>query len=112
MNSHLTLPPELTIYTVGELLPAMLQALSSQPASPSEAAAAEREVITALSLDAAPVTQVDTAGLQLLQALATHCEKLTLPLSFLNPSARLCAAAEAMGMTDLRAALLAEECAA
>jgi len=107
MNSHLTLPPELTIYTVGELLPAMLQALSA-PTS----VAAENEAVTALSLDAAPVTQIDTAGLQLLQALAKHCEKLALPLSFLNPSARLCAAAEAMGMTDLRAALLAEECAA
>ncbi|MCV2350999.1 lipid asymmetry maintenance protein MlaB [Paucibacter sp. Y2R2-4] len=110
MNSHLTLPPELTIYTVGELLPTMLQALSSQPASPTDAT--EREAITALSLDAAPVTQIDTAGLQLLQAMALHCAKLALPLSFLNPSARLCAAAEAMGMTDLRACLLAQECTA
>lgn len=110
MNSHLTLPPELTIYTVGELLPAMLQALSAPSSSPE--VAGESETVTALSLDAAPVTQIDTAGLQLLQALATHCEKLALPLSFLNPSARLCAAAEAMGMTDLRASLQAQECAA
>jgi len=110
MNSRLTLPPELTIYTVGELLPAMLQALSAPTSVTS--VAAENQAVTALSLDAAPVTQIDTAGLQLLQALAKHCEKLALPLSFLNPSARLCAAAEAMGMTDLRAALLAEECAA
>ncbi len=109
MNSPLPLPPELTIYTVAELRLALLKALTGPQAESGSADLGAPQADKAFMLDAAPVVQVDTAGLQLLQALARHCKTLALPLKIHKPSAALCAATLAMGMTDLHAMLHAQE---
>ena len=56
------LPPELTIYTVGEWHPRLLDWVGSGPEADA--------VDDTLQLDAAAVTEVDAAGLQLLVSLA------------------------------------------
>ncbi len=87
MAAVLTLPGELTIYTVGELREpwsAWLAALD--PAEPAARA------------DGSAVAEVDGAGAQLLLALSRSCAARAQPLVVEPCSATLAAACRALGL--------------
>jgi len=87
MNAPYALPAELTIYTVGDLHASLIRDL---PAADS-----------ALLLDASQVTDIDSAGLQLLLALAQACEHRGQAISLVAPSSALIQASTALGVQDL-----------
>lgn len=96
MPNILSLPSELTIYTVGELRPRWLEWLASQQTTD---AAGD----TTCHVDAAAVSEVDAAGLQLLLALSRSLEAENQTLRLDNPSASLVAACQALGLDALMA---------
>lgn len=81
------LPAELTIYTVGELAPQLAGWLPDASSS--------------LQVDASRVTEVDTAGLQLLIALSQHCRRQGHRLALLNAARPLVQAAHSLGLQPL-----------
>jgi anti-anti-sigma regulatory factor len=91
----LTLPAELTIYTAGETRSAWLAWLAEHGDGP-------------LAVDAAPVAEVDAAGVQLIAALSRSLAAQQRELRLLDPSPALRNACERLGL----AALLAEGAAA
>jgi len=104
MHEPNVLPPELTIYTVGEWHPRLLDWVGSGPAADA--------VDDTLQLDAAAVAEVDAAGLQLLVSLANTLGQQMRPLVLLRPSQPLVEACTLLGATFLLdAAVPTETCA-
>jgi anti-anti-sigma regulatory factor len=95
MHETLVLPPELTIYGVGDLRRSWLEWLAVLPPAVVDAAP--------LRVDASAVVEVDAAGLQLLQALAHSAAREQRGLAIDDPSAALAAACQALGMGGLLA---------
>ena len=89
MASILSLPAELTIYTVGELRPQWLAWLADL-----EVADAPVEA----RVDGSAVDQVDAAGVQLLVALSRSLSTAQRSLQFVSPSSVLISACEALGL--------------
>ncbi len=89
MRHDLTLPPELTIYTVAELHPRCV-ALAAAGATSSD---------ESLTVDAAAVAEVDAAGVQLLLSLANTLALHGRRLRLAPASATLAAACAALGAT-------------
>lgn len=102
MHSDLALPTELTIYTVGELRPILLDWL----ADPSLDRAAD------CVLDATAVEQIDAAGVQLLMSLAASLAREQRPLRLVNASAPLTAACAALGVAAVLGSAAAQRAAA
>lgn len=90
MSSLLSLPRELTVYTVGELHGRCLEALSAWSAPPEDA----------LEVDAAEVEEVDAAGLQWLLSLSYGAAGEGREFALAEPSTALRRACEALGMND------------
>lgn len=91
MAPTLTLPSELTIYTVGELHP---QWLAWAVADDDEA----------MHADASAVAEVDGAGLQLVLALERQLQRSRRTLAIARPSEPFAAACRALGVQHLLAA--------
>lgn len=93
MLTHHSLPPEITIYTVGELRTQCMNWLSErQPeATPCE---------DTLVIDGSAVRDIDAAGLQVLLALARALERDRRVLRVLQPSAALAEACDMLGVAD------------
>jgi ABC-type transporter Mla MlaB component len=91
MTDACTLPPELTIYTVGELAPQCRAWLDAH------ADAAH----SSLRVQAQAVAEVDAAGVQLLLSLANTLQARDRQLQLLEPSATLSAACQALGAASL-----------
>jgi len=94
MPNTLSLPSELTIYTVGELRPRWLEWLASQQTT-------DEAGDTTCRIDAAATSEVDAAGLQLLLALSRSLEAENRTLRLDNPSASLVTACQALGLHAL-----------
>jgi anti-anti-sigma regulatory factor len=92
MPQALSLPAELTIYTISALHPLCLAWLDD--AGPPQAP---------LRLDAAAVAEVDAAGLQLLQSLANALALRQRRLELVNPSPPMSSACAALGVAALLA---------
>lgn len=84
-----TVEGELTIYTAAEMKEKLGGLLSAE----------------AIEIDLAQVSEIDTAGLQLLLLLQRECKKIDKPLAFINPSEvvlscwNMCNLTEAFGVT-------------
>ena len=89
MTHPLSLPAELTIYTVGELRPQWLTWLGRLGADDSSVEA---------PVDGSAVDQIDAAGVQLLVALSRSLAAAQRSLQFLNPSPVLENACLALGL--------------
>ena len=89
MTSPLLLPAELTIYTVGELRPQWLAWLAGLGAT---------EAPVEATIDGAAVDQIDAAGVQLLISLSRSLSAAQRSQQFVNPSAVLTGACEALGL--------------
>ncbi|MDL2336757.1 MAG: STAS domain-containing protein [Pseudomonadota bacterium] len=89
MTHTLSLPAELTIYTVGELRPQWLTWLAgfADDDAPADAA-----------VDGSAVDQIDAAGVQLLVALSRSLMVAQRSLQFLGPSPVLAEACSALGL--------------
>lgn len=98
MQQHLTLPAELTIYSVGELRPQWLAWLNRCRADKNGA-----------FVEAGAVAEVDAAGVQLLLSLARQMQAEQRPMTVLNASAALVTACGALGLSALLDTLRAEE---
>lgn len=104
MQAELCLPSELTIYTVTELKSkwlAVLNALNDGPPGPLTAGLNDVGRATPhayFSVDAAAVTEVDSAGVQLLLALSNELAGMRRALRLLNQSAPLSEALSALGL--------------
>lgn len=99
MSASLSLPSELTIYTVGELRPQWLSWLSLL----REQSSAGGPTDTAVGVDAAAVGDVDAAGVQLLLSLWRTLQRERHVLQLHNPSRALVAACDALGAEGLLA---------
>jgi anti-anti-sigma regulatory factor len=88
MQTSRALPPELSIYTVGELHPQWLAWL------------AETGDEASFRLDGSPVEQADAAGVQLLLALSAALKQRGLTLALQAPSQPLLDACSALGLGD------------
>lgn len=89
MTHPLSLPAELTIYTVGELRPQWLTWLAQLGADDTSVEA---------PVDGSAVDQIDAAGVQLLVALSRSLSAAQRSLQFLNPSPVLANACVALGL--------------
>ncbi len=89
MTHTLSLPAELTIYTVGELRPQWLGWLAGFAASDAPADAA---------VDGSAVDQIDAAGVQLLVALSRSLAGAQRSLQFISASPVLSDACSALGL--------------
>ncbi len=87
MGTPFVLPEALTIYTVSELQPQLLHYLQA--------------LVGPARLEAAAVQEVDSAGLQLLQALAMLCQRQGRALQLMQASAAFSGAAAALGLQGL-----------
>jgi hypothetical protein len=105
MHPTLTLPRDLTIYSVGEQRPLMLDWLAQSPShgpchgpthgTPTPAPDSD------WTLHAECVDEVDAAGLQLLQSLARTLAREQQTLHLQAPSAALVSACHSMGLSAL-----------
>jgi anti-anti-sigma regulatory factor len=95
MPQPLVLPPELTIYGVGDLRRGWLEWLAALPPAAADAGP--------LRVDASAVAEVDGAGLQLLQALAHSAARERRGFIIDEPSGVLAAACQALGLDALLA---------
>lgn len=93
MATILSLPAELTIYTVGELRPQWLAWLGSLASSDAPVEAA---------VDGAAVDQIDAAGVQLLVSLSRSLQAVQRTLCLVNASPLLTQACDALGLPALR----------
>lgn len=87
MNEHLSLPAELTIYTVNEVAPQLQGWLHHD--------------ISVLEVQADAVSEIDAAGIQLLVALDKQLHAQDARLTLIEPSASLRSACERLGVTRL-----------
>ena len=94
MQEPLSLPSELTIYSVGEWAPRLRAHL---------AASTDEGSLDGLRLEAAAVEEVDAAGVQLLLALANSLAHEQRVLQLVAPSATLTRACAALGASALLA---------
>jgi anti-anti-sigma regulatory factor len=94
MTATLTLPAELTIYSVTQLRTAWLDALLERRQSAAAGTAL-------LSIDAAAVDEVDAAGVQLLVALAKSLRADGTSLELRNASGPLSQACQRLGVCAL-----------
>ena len=111
MKAELCLPSELTIYTVTELKLKWLSTLAhlnDRPPPPFTdtsghvgQAVPRADVLSYFPVDAAAVTEVDSAGVQLLLALASELLGMRRALLLLNQSTPLSDALSALGLTAL-----------
>ena len=107
MQAELYLPSELTIYTVTELKSkwlAVLTQLSDGPPAPLATTLDDLGRASPpayFSVDAAAVSEVDSAGVQLLLALSTELAGMRRTLLLLNQSAPLSDALSALGLAAL-----------
>jgi ABC-type transporter Mla MlaB component len=85
MSTLHALPSELTIYTVGEMLPQFKDWLTAEPGT--------------LRIQASAVCEVDAAGVQLLLSLAKTLQAKDERLELVDASAGLTAACQALGVT-------------
>ena len=100
MQSVLTLPAELSIYTVTELRLQWLAWLNaSHDAAPGPDAGSEHRV------DASAVEEIDAAGVQLLMALSNEASQQRRVLRLVQPSGPLATACAALGLADWLAGL-------
>ena len=100
MSLPLTLPEELTIYTVASLKTTWLNGLDAIAAStPSHPETPDR-----CCVEAAMVNEVDGAGVQLLVSLQRSAVARDLEWMLLNPSERLKSALLTLGLSALLAA--------
>lgn len=88
MASNLSLPAELTIYTVGELHPQWLTWLTARVGA---------DVPTDVVVEGSAVDQVDAAGVQLLMALSRSLMQAGRSLCLVDASPVLTHACEALG---------------
>ena len=95
MSQPLVLPPELTIYAVGELHPRWSAWL--------HATREEGLADAVCRVDAAAVDEVDAAGVQLLVSLSHGLARSRLTLQLDDPSDPLARACEALGVGYLLA---------
>lgn len=100
MSTALTLPTELTIYSVAELLPKW-RAWVDETRAADSASSPENNCV-----DGAAVGEVDAAGVQLLLSLSKALAQESRTLQVVNPSPPLTHACEALGVS---AALLNPE---
>lgn len=97
MPTPLALPSELTIYSLGALKAACLDAMpkaSRAKRTPSREAGA-------WPVDASAVNEVDASGLQLLLALSTSLQARRRTLQLVNPSQPLVNACQSLGLASL-----------
>ena len=94
MQEPLSLPDELTIYSVGEWAPRLRAHLAN---------AADNGAQDAFRVDAAAVREVDAAGVQLLLALANTLAREQRVLQLAAPSESLARACTALGASALLA---------
>ena len=92
MQETLSLPAELTIYSVGEWAPRLRAHLAETAAEGS---------LDGLRIEAAAVEEVDAAGVQLLLALANALAREQRVLNLVAPSAPLARACAALGVSAL-----------
>lgn len=94
MDCHLTLPPALTIFTVAECHPVLLGWLATGLQEDRQAP---------LQVDASTLVEIDSAGLQLLVALANALGHRGRRLVLERPAAALQAQCAALGLRSLLA---------
>lgn len=97
MPTPLSLPSELTIYSMGALKAACLEALpkaSKSKRTPSREAAA-------WPVEASAVNEVDASGIQLLLALSASLKARRRSLHLINPSQPLVNACRSLGLASL-----------
>lgn len=99
MTPSLSLPSELTIYSVGELRPQWLTWVAQLREQSSTGGAVD----TAVEVDAEAVGEVDAAGVQLLLSLSHTLQREHHVLQLRNPSRALAAACDALGAQGLLA---------
>lgn len=96
MTETLTLPAELTVYTVTEQRARWLAWL----AQATRERASGHSASEVCSIEAADVAEVDGAGVQLLLALARELAQAQWPLELVRPSAALSLACTSLGVAD------------
>lgn len=94
MQNPLSLPSELTIYSVGEWAPRLRAHLAE---------ASDADNLDGLRIDATTVEEVDAAGVQLLVSLANTLARDQRMLQLVAPSAPLVRACAALGVPELLA---------
>jgi ABC-type transporter Mla MlaB component len=95
VHTFLSLPAELTIYTVAALQPEGLVALGGS----ADGAAAAGPAPARVAADR--VAEIDAAGLQLLLSLSNALARRHRRLHLVDPSRALVAACAALGVTSL-----------
>jgi anti-anti-sigma regulatory factor len=96
---RISLPAELTIYTVGALHPQWLACLDGG----ADAAPADGDTAADFCVDAAAAAELDAAGIQLLASLAGAVAARRLRLRLVDPSPALTGACAALGLSSLLA---------
>jgi anti-anti-sigma regulatory factor len=99
MSNLISLPAELTIYTVSELHPRWLARLGEADRND----AAQSLCDDHCRVDAAAVEDVDAAGVQLLLSLSNALARRERALQLVNPSPPLTRACAALGVASLLA---------
>jgi anti-anti-sigma regulatory factor len=99
MSTGLSLPSELSIYTVAELRPHWLRWLDGDAGDGSAPSAVDG----VLRVDASPVADIDAAGVQLLVSLHGAAANDGRTLVLTNPSESLSRACAALGCAALLA---------
>ena len=94
MQQPLSLPAELTIYSVGEWAPLMRAQVAQRAGHGS---------LGCLRIEAAAVEEIDAAGVQLLLALANTLSRDQCVLRLVGPSAPLARACAGLGASALLA---------
>lgn len=97
MLQALSLPSELTIYTVGELHPRWLAWLGAARQAQADGALPDG----LCQVDATAVDEIDAAGIQLVAALHHGLAQERLSLQLTRPSGPLTSACNALGMQYL-----------
>ena len=92
MDCHLTLPPALTIFTMAECHPVLMGWLEPGP---------QEDPHAPVHVDASTLVEVDTAGVQLLVALANALGRRGRRLVLDQPGAALQAQCEVLGIHSL-----------
>lgn len=95
MTLSATLPPELTIYTIGELQAQWVDWLRDAEADDAVAG------VDTMSVDAAAVAEADAAGVQLLLSLRKALGQRQRRLRLASPHPSLVRACESLGVGDL-----------
>jgi ABC-type transporter Mla MlaB component len=99
MSTPLTLPSELTIYSLGTLKERWLDALPP----PSKSKRPSAKGAGSWTVDSSRVSEVDAAGIQMLLALATALKARRRTLHLVNPSTPLITACTSLGASSLLA---------